>query len=42
MKLSFLVGNDDAEGEDEVDITLVEDHEHPGQYALRYLKTLAA
>jgi hypothetical protein len=38
----FLVGNDEAEGENEVDIMLAEDHERSGQYALRYLKTLAA
>jgi hypothetical protein len=38
----FVVGDDKAGDENDVDIMLAEDHQHPGQYALRYLKTLAA
>jgi hypothetical protein len=43
-KPPFIVGNDEADGENENenDIMLTEDHRHPGQYALQYLKTLAA
>jgi hypothetical protein len=42
MKPPLLVADDKAGDENEVDLMLADDHEHPGQYALRYLKTLAA